>query len=47
MEKEWVTEIRDQCADAEVAFFFKQWGGTRKSKTGRALDGQFYDEMPV
>ena len=47
MEKAWVIDIRNQCKDAEVAFFFKQWGGRRKSKTGRELDGQFYDEMPA
>ena len=47
MEKEWVIDIRDQCRDTKVAFFFKQWGGKRKSKTGRELDGQTYDEMPV
>ena len=47
MQKKWVIDIRDQCADAEVAFFFKQWGGKRKSKTGRELEGRTYDEMPV
>ena len=47
MKKKWVTDIRDQCADAKVLFFFKQWGGKRKSKTGRELDGQFYNEIPV
>ena len=47
MQKKWVIDIRDQCADAKVPFFFKQWGGKRKSKTGRELDGQTYDEMPV
>ncbi len=47
MKKKWVIDIRDQCADAEVAFFFKQWGGKRKSKTGRELEGRTYDEMPV
>ncbi len=46
MKQEWVTEIRDQCTKAEVAFFFKQWGGVNKSKTGRELDGQTWDEMP-
>lgn len=46
MEKEWVLSIREQCRLAKVPFFFKQWGGTRKSKTGRELDGQTYDEMP-
>ena len=47
MQKKWVIDIRDQCADVEVAFFFKQWGGKRKSKTGRELEGRTYDEMPV
>lgn len=47
MKKEWVVDIRAQCADAKVPFFFKQWGGTRKSKTGRELDGRTYDEMPI
>lgn len=46
MEEAWVIEIREQCADADVAFFFKQWGGKRKSKTGRVLEGRTYDEMP-
>jgi protein gp37 len=43
MHGEWVRGIRDQCADAGVAFFFKQWGGTRKSLTGRTLDGRTHD----
>ena len=47
MEKEWIVDIRDQCANAKALFFFKQWGGKRKSKTGRELDGRTYDEMPV
>lgn len=36
-----------QCADQGVAFFFKQWGGTNKKKTGRELGGMIYDEMPM
>ena len=47
MKEKWVIDIRDQCADAKVPFFFKQWGGKRKSKTGRELDKRTYDEMPV
>ena len=47
MEREWVTDIREQCARAEVAFFFKQWGGVNKKKTGRELDGRTYDDMPL
>jgi protein gp37 len=43
----WVLEIRDQCLDAGVPFFFKQWGGTRKKKSGRELDGRTWDEMPA
>ena len=46
MEKEWVIDIKKQCKKAKVAFFFKQWGGVRKSTTGRLLDGKTYDEMP-
>ena len=42
----WVRSIREQCADTGVPFFFKQWGGVRKSATGRLLDGRTYDEMP-
>lgn len=43
----WATDIRDQCVEAGVSFFFKQWGGVVKSKTGRELDGKTWDEMPV
>ena len=46
MQKKWVIDIRDQCEDAKTPFFFKQWGGKRKSKTGRKLNGRTYDEMP-
>lgn len=46
MKAEWVTEIRDQCLDAGVAFFFKQWGGTNKKRTGRTLEGRIWNEMP-
>lgn len=47
MPKEWVTEIRDQCQDSDVPFFFKQWGGVNKKRTGRELDGRFWDETPM
>ncbi|MFN0242347.1 MAG: DUF5131 family protein [Planctomycetota bacterium] len=46
MEREWVLSIRDQCRRANVPFFFKQWGGVQKSRTGRLLDGQTFDELP-
>ena len=45
-EKGMGTDIRDQCLDAGVAFFFKQWGGTNKKRTGRKLEGRIWDEMP-
>jgi protein gp37 len=47
MAKEWVQSIRDQCQSAHVPFFFKQWGGVRKSKAGRELEGRTHDEMPT
>jgi protein gp37 len=43
----WVRDIRDQCARAGVPFFFKQWGGVNKKKTGRELDGRTHDEKPA
>jgi protein gp37 len=46
MEKEWVLSLRDQCERVGVPFFFKQWGGTRKGKAGRDLDGKKYDGLP-
>ena len=47
MQPSWVRDIRDQCARSRVAFFFKQWGGVNKKKTGRMLDGKTWDEMPA
>jgi protein gp37 len=46
MKKEWAISLRDQCRRARVPFFFKQWGGVRKSAAGRKLDGRTYDEYP-
>jgi protein gp37 len=43
---EWIVEIRDQCLDAGVPFFFKQWGGRTPKAGGRQLDGERWDEMP-
>jgi len=42
----WVIDIRDQCVRAGVPFFFKQWGGVNKKRTGRLLEGRTWDEMP-
>ena len=46
MNPEWVYDIHKICLDANVPFFFKQWGGTNKKKTGRILKGKVYSEMP-
>lgn len=46
MKLEWVTQIKNHCQEADVAFFFKQWGGTNKKKAGRELEGRTWDEMP-
>lgn len=46
MDPDWVRSIRDQCLDAGVAFFFKQWGGRTPKAHGRELDGVLHDEMP-
>jgi protein gp37 len=46
MKEAWVTSLRNQCQRASVPFFFKQWGGVRKAKTGRELEGKTYDGYP-
>jgi len=46
VEANWVRAVRDQCVDAGVAFFFKQWGGRTPKAGGRELDGRTWDEMP-
>lgn len=46
MREEWVISIRNQCATKRVPFFFKQWGGVRKKRTGRILQGRTHDEYP-
>lgn len=46
MEADWVRGIRDRCLATRVPFFFKQWGGVNKKRTGRTLDGRTWDEMP-
>ena len=47
MDAEWVRDLKRQCALQNVAFFFKQWGGTNKKRTGRELDGRTWDAMPT
>lgn len=46
MKQEWVVDIQEQCLEASVPFFFKQWGGKNKKQTGRLLNGRTWDEMP-
>ncbi len=47
MAASWVASLRDQCSAANVSFFFKQWGGVRKKKAGRMLDGRLHDDFPI
>ena len=46
MDEAWVVEVRDQCIQQGVAFFFKQWGGYRPKSGGRTLDGREWSDMP-
>ena len=46
MQPNWVREIRDNCVNHGVPFFFKQWGGVFKKKTGRTLDEKIWNQMP-
>jgi len=46
MDPDWVRLIRDKCTEQEVPFFFKQWGGVNKKRTGRLLDRKTWNEMP-
>jgi protein gp37 len=47
MQAAWVVAIREQCRRAGVPFFFKQWGGFNKKRTGRLLEGRTWDETPL
>ena len=46
MDPAWVVSVQQQCLEANVPFFFKQWGGVRKKRAGRLLDGRTWDEFP-
>ena len=46
MEADWVRDIRDNCLQSNVPFFFKQWGGVFKKRMGRMLDNRTWDQMP-
>jgi protein gp37 len=43
----WAVDLRNQCLKANIPFFFKQWGGINKKKSGRDLNGRTWDEMPL
>lgn len=47
VDPDWVRDIRDQCLEANVPFFFKQWGGVHKARNGRLLDGRTWEQMPL
>ena len=47
IKRSWVRNVRAECRAHNIPFFFKQWGGVRKSETGRTLDGKTYDEFPT
>lgn len=47
MEADWVRDIRDNCVQNNVPFFFKQWGGAFKRRAGRTLDGRTWNQMPI
>lgn len=46
MSQDWVVDIRNQCLEANVPFFFKQWGGVRKKQNGRQLEGRTWEQTP-
>ncbi|MFC1678917.1 DUF5131 family protein [Elusimicrobiota bacterium] len=46
LQAKWVREVKNRCIESDVPFFFKQWGGVQKWKTGRLLDGKTWDEIP-
>jgi protein gp37 len=47
MDAAWVRELRTACERQGVPFFFKQWGGKRKNRSGRMLDGRTWDDYPI
>ena len=47
IQEEWVVDIRNQCLQADIPFFFKQWGGQNKKQKGRTLEERTWDDLPV
>ncbi|HEY3372079.1 MAG TPA: phage Gp37/Gp68 family protein [Prolixibacteraceae bacterium] len=46
IKEEWVIDIKEQCEQSNIPFFFKQWGGKNKKATGKLLQGKIYCQMP-
>jgi protein gp37 len=46
LQEEWVADLRDRCGEANIPFFFKQWGGRTPKGGGRMLQGRTWDEFP-
>lgn len=46
IKEEWVIEIKEQCEEKNIPFFFKQWGGKNKKANGKLLQGKIYCQMP-
>ncbi len=47
IKESWIIDIRNKCQEKKIPFFFKQWGGVNRKKTGRELEGRTWDEMPL
>lgn len=47
IKEEWVVNIKNQCIQHQIPFFFKQWGGINKKKAGNSLEGKRFNEMPI
>ena len=46
VKEEWILKIRDSCIRQNVPFFFKQWGGVDRKKSGRILQGKLWEQFP-
>ena len=47
MKPEWAIRVRDDCLNAGVPFFFKQWGGRTSKSGGRLLEGVEHNDIPM
>ena len=46
LNENWVMDIKGKCQTSNIPFFFKQWGGVNKKKSGRLLEGRLWNQMP-